>query len=105
MTAHTPTQRCSVCLRPCFPAYVPAHDLWRKAVGAVPLSGDGAAPMAVDGQADGRAPPRKLYVGTAALGHRRDDMEARLRLGKHKKFSLIIPGYVATYAILIQHDV
>ena len=48
-----------------------------QAVGAVPLSGDGAAPMAVDGQADGRAPPRKLYVGTAALGHRRDDMEAR----------------------------
>ena len=48
-----------------------------QAVGAVPLSGDGAAPMAVDGQTDGRAPPRKLYVGTAALGHRRDDMQVR----------------------------
>ena len=38
--------------------------------------------MAVDGQADGRAPPRKLYVGTAALGHRRDDMAARAVITK-----------------------
>ncbi len=49
----------------------------------MPLSGDGAAPMAVDGQSDGRAPPRKLYVGTAALGHRRDDMQVSERIGIH----------------------